>query len=108
MSMNTNYVDARTPEEIANAPKGVITYASSMNKDTLKESKAIYLDSEYILVNRTFDEWKAEIIQQAKEEERQKILAFINSGYKSPASDTGWSIYLDDVEDFINQLSNTK
>lgn len=128
MSMNNNYVDARTPEEIANEPKGVITYASSMNNNTLKErknweddfdnlkikyqtSKGIVLDDITLLDDETTDTIKAFIsskIQQAKEEERQKILAFINSGYKSPASDTGWSIYLDDVEDFINQLSNTK
>ena len=31
-----------------------------------------------------------------------EIIEFINSGFKSPASDTGYSIYLDDVIDFIN------
>lgn len=35
--MNNNYVDGRTPEEIANEPKSVLTYASSMDKDTLKK-----------------------------------------------------------------------
>lgn len=99
-----------------------------MNKDTLKErvESIVYEIDEIALSKVTsvsgtliqmwdrnvltaYIEKKCEsLIQQAKEEERQKILAFINSGYKSPASDTGWSIYLDDVEDFINQLSNTK
>ncbi len=93
MSMNTNYVDARTPEEIANAPKGVITYASSMNNNTLKErknweddfdnlkikyqtSKGIVLDDITLLDDETTDTIKAFIstlIQQAKEEERNEI-----------------------------------
>lgn len=98
----------------------------SMNKDTLKESKAIYLDSEYILVNRTFDEWKAEIIQQAKEEERQRIVEMIEFLAKATVEvapngnlpfvvfdgkadeDEKKTIYFQAFKDIINQLSNTK
>ena len=116
MSMKTNYVDARTPEERANEPDSFVTTATALNKDTLEERAIIQFrklwsginkDNQHLTTEK-IEDLLVDKIQQAKEEKRQKILAFINSGYKSPASDTGWSIYLDDVEDFINQLSNTK
>ncbi len=47
-----------------------------------------------------------QIEQEILEEIKKEIIGFIDSGYFSPTTDTGWSIDLDDVKDFINQLKS--
>ena len=42
------------------------------------------------------------LIDEALQKRDGEIIEFINSGYNSPASDTGYSICLDDVINFIN------
>ena len=42
------------------------------------------------------------LLSQALQKRDGEIIEFINSGYNSPASDTGYSICLDDVINFIN------
>lgn len=46
-------------------------------------------------------------LQKAREEERERILTFIRSGHPEPWKDTGWSIELNDIEDFILHPTKT-
>ena len=63
----------------------------------------------YKTLNKWDKEREQQIIQEVKSQVRKErdneILNFIDSGHPAPATDSGWSISLDDVEEFIKGIT---
>lgn len=65
---------------------------------------SIHLNEREALILNDYLTTKDQEKEEAIRAERKKIIEFINSGHPEQFADTGWSINLNDVEEFIKAL----